>query len=156
MKNSVVMIVLALALIGIGFVLGCGSTTSVTGNERSITTEEIRAERVFADVVYLMKDNGEPGGILAADDDGGGIMFRSEDEQFVIALTIEKDGPKIIMSDTHGDHHIRLWVRETGPQVALLCKGEPFVGLMAIDWDEGGIVFTSDKHGDPTGGIPLR
>lgn len=156
MKKPLGLIIGAILLIGIGFVLGCESGTTVAGNERSITTEEVHAERIFAQDIYITDDSGSVRGIMSATPDAGGVFFTDKNEQFRIYLHIENDGPKITMSDEHNDHHIRLWVRETGPQIALLCNGEPFVGIMAVDWDEGGFVFTSDKHGDPTGWLPQR
>lgn len=156
MKNSITILIISVSLIMAGYVLGCESSNVIVGNEKSIKTEEINAERIFTKEIVIIDKSDNPVGIMMGTPDGSGFMLQDKNQKYTILLHIEKDGPKITMSDTQGDHHIRLWVRETGPSLILLCKGEAFVALSAIDWETSGAVFTFDKHGKTTGSIPWR
>lgn len=85
-----VIIICALALIGIGYFWGWDSNTTAIGNEKIIKAEQVYADVVFTKKFSLVDDKGNIGGFFSMNDDGSVMLsLDRSDDRIVFHMQME-------------------------------------------------------------------
>jgi len=136
-------------LAGAVLVLGIGLVVWAFGPDKTLAqvaaggVKEVRANQFL-----LVDENGKPRAKLSVDKDGPWLVLADENGKDRAALGVDEDGPRLALLDANGKVRAGLAMDEDGPGLYLYDENDNLRVMVSVDKDGSGLSL-SDENGKP-------